>query len=206
MIPSSDSQTLELAAHLDDATAEAFERWAWRFVDFGTDTALRATLAAARLALPAWLDYRPSDEFDRGVLSGPLVADAIVFVDRQLDSGLAPEAEAISLRSALEQLVGRARFYVDEASGDAEQVSARSRALSAATAALAMVQVLTWTEADAARDTSDAQDQAELRARIAAGPALHVVEAFAHACHASQIDAARLRAELRTALLGAPRA
>ncbi len=58
---------LELAAHLGDQDAALslgvraapdaetdFDWWAWQLSDWGQETMVRATLAAARYALPIW--------------------------------------------------------------------------------------------------------------------------------------------------------
>jgi hypothetical protein len=206
------SWTLELAAHLGDPEAmlalrlssvdpEGFEAWAWGFSRFGKPTMLRAALVAAKLALPVWTNYQADDPLERELFGGSLLAQAIAFASSRLDPTAAPDAEAIGMLAALRERVAQASSYVEEASGGAERVMARERAVAAASTALEALEVLAWTDAAAAVGTHEALDPVELRARIAAGPAVHVVRSFAFACLATGADSARLRALLRAELL-----
>lgn len=195
----------DLAAHLGVraptlSTDDDFAAWAWKFHRFGQRVMVQAALVAARIALPVWVRYRPLDEEERGVFAGPLVGSALDAVSRWLESEARPEQEVEQVLGDLKQLVDRVSFYVQEASGSADVVLAREKALSAASAALAVLETFAWTEAQAAPG-EDAADEAELEARKRAGPALHVVEALSHACLATGIDAHRLRDELRASLL-----
>jgi hypothetical protein len=91
--------------------------------------------------------------------------------------------------------------FIDEASGDSSLVEARTRALSAIASVRAVEKIATWTP----NMVLDAiSDPIEAAAQIQAGPALHVVEAFAHACNSAQVDAETLRTELRRAAASWP--
>lgn len=203
----------DLAAHLGVGVPSArggvldegdFAAWAWGFHRFGPRVMVQAALVASRISLPVWSLYRPLDDDERGVFADPLVATALDAVSRWLESEARPEQEVEQALGDLRQLVDRVAFYVQEASGSDDVVLGRQKALSAAVAALAALETFAWTEARATASVVDPTDEAELEARKLAGPALHVVRAFSHACLATGIDAHRLRAELRASLLERP--
>lgn len=206
---------LELATYLGDRdaalpsgvqvaldTEHDFAAWAWGLSRWGQDTMARAALAAANIALPTWENYKPSDMFDGEVLGGPLFRRMLDTLAAHLANKPGAEAELAGELSLARALVERASFYVEEASGDNESVMRRRKALAAARAALAAVETAMWSEAEVQRESSEpGVDAAEVAARAAAGPALHVVHALSFACLATDATSARIRAELRRVLL-----
>jgi hypothetical protein len=188
------------ALGLDRVDPGGFEEWAWGFSRFGQPIMARAALVAARLALPIWEHYVPCDAFERTVFGGRLVADSLNTVEQWLATEAQPQA-AVAALGALRDVAARASFYVDEASGDERIVLSRGKALSAAIAAVAALETFAWAEDRAVAEVEGPDDAAELDAKKAAGPALHVVQAFSRACFATGIDAKGLREELRSSFL-----
>lgn len=203
---------LDLAAHLGDMDAMralgrsvvdpgGLAEWAWGFSRFGWEIMVRVTFSAAHKALPVWDQYRPSDAADASILGGPLIGQSLTAVKRGLECGTRPETEVKDMLNSVRELVARASCYVDEASGSPDIVLAREQALSAAVAALEVLETFAWTDAEARRNIADTSDRAELEARRKAGPALHVVQAFRHVCVACAIDGNQLRDALRASSL-----
>jgi hypothetical protein len=196
------ARAADLAAHLEEPTkVQPFESWAWSFSRWGKRTMVRAALTAARWALPVWEAYVPPDEWEGRIYGGPEVRAALDAVEASLQPGSCAR-EALETRAELcRASVDQAASYAEEAGGD---VARRERALTAGQAALAAAEAAVWRTPRRRLAGEEPAERAEVEAQIAAGPALHVVQAFAYACLATEGSAAALRAELRRSLLGQP--
>lgn len=160
---------------------------------------VRAALAAARWASPVWEAYVPPDEWEGRVYGGPEVRAALDAVEAWLQAGAHAQEALESRAEACRVSIEQAASYAEEAGGD---VARRERALAAGQAVLAAAEAAVWRARRPWPAADDPAERAEIEARIAAGPALQVVQAFAYACLATGGSAADLRAELRRALLG----
>jgi hypothetical protein len=162
----------------------------------------RATLAVAKLALPVWENYEPPDEFDREVFGGPPLRQALDVLAAYIADEPGAKAHLAKEVELARTLVKNTSFYVEEASGDAEVVMRRERALAAARATLAALETAAWNELTVREEGSKfGIDPVELAAQVAEGPALHVVHALSYACLATGATDAQIRAELRRVLL-----
>jgi hypothetical protein len=163
---------------------------------------VRATLAVAKFALPAWENYQPADQYDREVFGGPRLRQALEVLAAYIAGEPGAGAQLAKEVELAHTLVKNTSFYVEEASGDAEVVMRRERALAAARVTLAALETAAWSELAVQEEGSKfGVDAAELAAQVADGPALHVVNALSYTCLATGATGAQIRAELRRELL-----
>ncbi|MEZ4295446.1 MAG: hypothetical protein R3B70_10765 [Polyangiaceae bacterium] len=203
---------LDLAAHLGVRTGESspgaeasqganvpFEEWAWAFCRFERAVAVRAALTAARVALPSWEGYSPTDKLDGEVIGGPALREALNAVEAGLSGSEGGAAKLAAAAEEVRSLAARVVAYVDEASGNKHVVARRTAAVNAALSSLAAVETAVWDEAAITTAIQDEHDAAEVEEQRAAGPALHVVRALSYSCAATGMTADELRGELRRA-------
>lgn len=193
---------LRTVATVDPDAEPDFSTWAWGLSRWGQETMAHAALAVAKLALPVWESYEPADRFDREVFGGPALRQALDVLAAYIADKPGAEAHLAKEVKIARTVVKNTSFYVEEASGSAEVVMRRERALAAARAALAALEIAAWSELAVQQEGSKVDvDAAESAAQVADGPALHVVDALSYACLATGATGAQIRAELRQVLL-----
>jgi hypothetical protein len=168
-----------LQEYLDEGPRErSLSDWIWGLSRWGKPVLVRAALALAETCLETWTRGVPEDpSWQQQYASSPVPAEALKTLRAWLEREAEPEdPELEACARALRELVHSAEFYVYEASGSAELVATRGRAVAAGRVSQMALEAATWTEALATEGLSD-EDEDERHARASAGPAPEVWEA-----------------------------